>query len=251
MRAPRRRLLLSVLAALAAAACREPPARDVRLVLGTSAEVRAVGLKPPLPGMEAAFGALAGVEGALKRGGGGTAPELAPVERHAREVAEAAELAAAPDLEAAAQGHAVDLALRALRAAGARKGLVNLGGRSLGVFGEPLTLAVRDPESLEGPRWGSFTIQDAALATAGGPGSGPPARGVLSATVLARTAMDAAALAAAARALGPEEGLALLARRGAAGFVLYRDGGRKVLRATPGFAAAQALEASPGVELRP
>jgi hypothetical protein len=250
MRAPQRRLLLSVLTALAAAACREPPARDVRLVLGTSAEVRAVGLKPPLPGMEAAFGALAGVEGALKRGGG-KSPELAPVERHAREVAEAAELAVAPDIEAAAQGHAVDLALRALRAAGARKGLVNLGGRSLGVFGEPLTLAVRDPESLEGPRWGSFTIQDAALATAGGPGSGPPARGVLSATVLAGTAMDAAALAAGARALGPEEGLALLARRGAAGFVLYRDGGRKVLRATPGFAAAQALEASPDVELRP
>ncbi|HET8645306.1 MAG TPA: hypothetical protein VFO85_07445, partial [Vicinamibacteria bacterium] len=58
------------------------------------------------------------------------------------------------------------------------------------------------------------------------------------------------ALDTAVYVLGPQEGLALLGRRGAAGFVLLRDGGRKVVLTTPGFARTHSLEAAPDVEVR-
>jgi thiamine biosynthesis lipoprotein len=163
------------------------------------------------------------------------------------------------DLGGITKGYAVDRALATLRGAGARRALVNLGGSNLAVFGEPLTVAVRDPESLEAPRWASFTLSDAALGTAGvgprprpilDPRTGLPAHQVLAATVVAGSAMEADALGSAVYVLGADEGLALLARRGATGFVLYREGGRKVLRATPGFAAGHALEAAPDVQVR-
>jgi thiamine biosynthesis lipoprotein ApbE len=236
------------------------------MVMGTAAEVRAIGLQPPMPGIEAAFAALGGVDRALaslppEAGAAAEIPdELQAVRQRAREMAGAAG-ATDLDLRGLAEGHAVDLALGELRRAGARKGLVNLGGDRLAIFGEPLTVAVRDPESVDAPRWGSFTVSEAALGTTGSPrpgsaaaaGAGPgrPAGRVLAATVVARSALEAAALSASVHRLGAEEGLALLGRSGAAGFVLYREGGRKVLRATPRFAAAYALEAAPGVELRP
>ena len=292
--------------------------------MGTAAEVRAVGLEPPMPGIEAAFAALNRVDRAVAlwqeseltrlnaAGEASVSPELLAVLRHALEVAEASGGAFDPtveplvraagqpggnprelsegerrallsrmgfrrvqldparsfvrlepgtglDFSGIAKGYGVDLAVAELRRAGARKALVNLGGNSLAVFGEPLTVAVRDPEAAEGGRWGSFTLSEAALGTAGGerragrildPRTALPAGEVLAATVVAPTAMEADALDTALYVLGAQQGLALLARRGVAGFVLRREDGRKVVRTTPGFARRYSLEAAPGVEVR-
>jgi thiamine biosynthesis lipoprotein len=164
------------------------------------------------------------------------------------------------DFGGIAKGYAVDRALAALREAGARAGLVDLGGSSLGVFGAPTTVAVRDPESPDGPPWATFTLDGGALASSGGdqrpghildPRTGLPARKVLATTVVARSAMEADALSTAVFVLGAEEGQPLLARRGAAGLVLSREQGRPVIRASPGFAEAHGLRAAEGVTVRP
>jgi thiamine biosynthesis lipoprotein len=164
------------------------------------------------------------------------------------------------DLGGIAKGYAVDLALDALRGAGARRGLVDLGGSSVGVFGAPATMDVRDPERPEAPPWATFTLDGAALSSSGGdqrpghildPRTGLPARKVLAATVVAASAMEADALSTAVFVLGPDEGLALLTRRGAAGLVLLRDQGHAVIRATPGFAQAHDLRAADGVTVQP
>jgi thiamine biosynthesis lipoprotein ApbE len=142
-------------------------------------------------------------------------------------------------------GASADRAAASLRSAGARKGLVNLGGDHLVVFGEPLVVAVPDPGDVTAPRWASFSLADGALARRGSPG------GAAAVTVVAGTAAEAADVAAAAVALTPDEALALVARRGAAGVLQTHEGERHVLRATPGFAAARDLRAEAGVELRP
>jgi thiamine biosynthesis lipoprotein ApbE len=126
-----------------------------------------------------------------------------------------------------------------------------MGGRRLAVFGEPLTIAVRDPRLADGPRWATVTLQDAALATVDpGVAGAPRDDRVLSVTVVAKDAASAQALAAAAAELSPEGALARLAREGA-GFVLTREGDTRVIAATPGFAAAHALAPETGVVLRP
>jgi FAD:protein FMN transferase len=164
------------------------------------------------------------------------------------------------DFGGIAKGYAVDLALEALRSAGARGGLVDLGGSSLGVFGTSTVVAVRDPERPAASPWATFELREAALGTSGGdqrgehifdPRTGLPARKVLAATVVARSAMEADALSTAVYVLGADEGLALLARRGAAGLVLSREEGRAVIHASPGFAAAHALRPAEGVAVRP
>jgi FAD:protein FMN transferase len=164
------------------------------------------------------------------------------------------------DLGGIAKGYAVDLALAALREAGARDGLVDLGGSSLGVFGAPTTIAVRDPETPGAPPWAAFELDDAALASSGGdqrpghildPRTGLPARKVLATTVVAASAMEADALSTAVFVMGMDEGLALLARRGAAGLVLARERGRAVIHASPGFAEAHHLRAADGVTVQP
>ena len=164
------------------------------------------------------------------------------------------------DLGGIAKGYAVDLALVALRKAGARGGLVDLGGSSLGVFGTPTTVAVRDPERTDAPPWATFTLEGAALASSGGdqrpghifdPRTGLPARKVLATTVVARSAMEADALSTAVFVLGAEEGQALLVRRGAGGLVLSREQGRAVIRASPGFAQAHHLRVAAGVAVDP
>jgi thiamine biosynthesis lipoprotein ApbE len=148
-------------------------------------------------------------------------------------------------------GAGVDRSVALLRGAGARKGLVNVGGRRLAVFGEPLTVAVRDPRLADGPRWATVTLQDAALATVDpGVAGAPRDDRVLSVTVVAKDAATAHALAASAAELSPEEALARLARDGA-GFVLTREGGTRVIAATPRFAATWQLAPEAGVVLRP
>jgi len=163
------------------------------------------------------------------------------------------------DLGGIAKGYAVDLAMGELRRAGAEGGLVDLGTSSLGVFGDPVAVDVRDPESATGAPWASFRLADAFLATSGAdqrgahifdPRTGRAARGVLSATVVARTGLEADALSTALYVMGAADGLALLERRGAAGLVLLREHGRKVVRTTTGFGAAYGLVTAAGVALR-
>lgn len=150
----------------------------------------------------------------------------------------------------AIDGPAADRAVSVLRAAGARKALVNLGGDHVAVFGEPLVVAVPDPADVTQPRWGSFKLE-AALARASRAGRGDGAAETLAVTVVAKSAGDAAAIAAAALSLTPDEALALLAQRGVAGFVQTRDGTNRVMVTTSGFGAAHDLQAEAGVLVRP
>jgi FAD:protein FMN transferase len=302
-----------------------PSAREVRLVMGATAEVRAAGAADPAAALDAAFAALQRVDDRMSlwkpselttlnhAGRARVSPDLAAVLWHALDVSFASGGAFDPtveplvraaghlggrprrlgrcqrarllervgtahvhldtatrevsldpgtrlDLGGIAKGYAVDLALDALRRAGASAGLVDLGGSSLGVFGGPAPVDVRDPEDPARPPWATFEIDGAALASSGGdqrpghildPRTGLPARGVLAATVVARTATEADALSTAVYVLGADLGLALLSRRGAEGLVLLREGQRPVIRSSPGFAAAHALVAAPGVTVQP
>jgi len=318
-------MLRAVLAVLALGAGPADPAREVRLVMGATAEVQAMGLADPTPALAAAFAALQRVDDRMSlfkpselttlnhAGRARVSGDLRAVLWHALDVSYASAGAFDPTVEplvraaghlggkarrlsrcqrwrllarvgtahvhldpatrevrldpgtrldfgGIAKGYAVDQALEALRKAGAAGGLVDLGGSSLGVFGNSTTVAVRDPGDPAAPPWATFTLADAALASSGGdqrrghildPRTGLPAGKVLAATVVAGTAMEADALSTAVYVLGAEEGLALLARRGAAGVVLTREGGRAVIRASPGFAASRALRAAAGVTVRP
>lgn len=315
----------ALFALLAPAAPAADPAREVRLVMGATAEVRVLGAADPAPALDAAFAALQRVDDRMslwkpselttlnQAGRARVSTDLASVLLHALDVAYASGGAFDPTVEplvraaghlgghprrlggcerarllarvgtvhvhldpatravrldpgtrldfgGIAKGYAVDQALDALRAAGAAGGVVDLGGSSLGVFGMPMTVLVRDPDDPALPPWATFELQDGSLASSGGdqrpghildPRTGLPARKVLAATVVARTAMEADALSTAVYVLGAERGLELLSRRGAAGLVLARDGARPVLRASPGFAAAHALRPADGVTVLP
>jgi thiamine biosynthesis lipoprotein len=158
------------------------------------------------------------------------------------------------DLGGIAKGFAVDLALRALRGAGATSGLVDLGQSSISVFGQALTLEVRNPERPDGPAWARFSLSEGHVSTSGrdqkkvlDPRTGQPAHRVLSATVIAASAMEADALSTAVFVLGVDRGLALLERRHAAGFVLWRRRGRAVVETTAGLRSRYALEPAPGI----
>jgi len=299
-------------------------AREVRLVMGTTAEVRASGLVDPTLAFDAAFAALVRVDDAMSvwkpselmrlnhTGAGRVSADLLSVLTGALEIASASGGAFDPTVEplvratgglggphralgdaerrrllarvgfrrvhvaaataevrldpgtrldfgGIAKGYAADLALAALRSARATSGFVDLGGSSLGVFGESLIIDVRDPEGPGATPWASFRVEEAAVATSGGdqrpghifdPRTGRPATRALSATVVARTGIEADALSTAVYVLGAEAGLRLLTRRGAEGFVLLREAGERVIRTTPGFAAARALATTPGVQLR-
>jgi hypothetical protein len=193
------------LALLAAAACREPPARGMRRVQGVNLEIRAIGLpRPPEAALEAAFAGVTQMDGA-----------------------------------------SVDRAVAVLRAAGAGKGLVNLGGDRVAVFGEPLVVAVPDPADATRPRWASLSLSGAALVRARGD---VPGRAV---TVVGPSAASAEALARSALSLPPDQAVELLASRGASGFVQTLDGAQRSIVTTSGFAAAHDLRAEAGVEVRP
>ena len=166
------------------------------------------------------------------------------------------------DFGGIAKGYAVDEALAALRSAGAPAGVVSLGQSSLGLFGTSLDVEVRDPgpETVgPGPPWAVFRVQNGSVSTSGSdqrgahildPRSGAYADGVLSVTVVASTGVEADALSTAAFVLGAEPGLRLIERRGAEGFVLLREDGASVLRATRGFAEQHGLKLAKGVSSR-
>lgn len=166
------------------------------------------------------------------------------------------------DLGGVAKGYAVDRALAALRAAGAEAGVVSLGESSVGLFGTSLDLEVRDPQPPPGgpgKPWAVFRVRSGAVSTSGSdqrglhildPRSGDYARGVLSVTVLAATGVEADALSTAAFVLGKESGLRLIEQRGAEGFILLREAGASVVRATRGFADKHAMKLAGDVLLR-
>jgi FAD:protein FMN transferase len=162
------------------------------------------------------------------------------------------------DLGGIAKGYAADLALAALRKAGATRALADLGQSSVGAFEQEVVVDVRDPERASAPAWARFLLADGAVSTSGGdqrpghildPRTGLPSRKVLAATVVARTGIEADALSTAVYVLGAEEGLRLLEQRGAAGFVLERRNGQRTLEATKGFVRAYGLRAASGVRI--
>jgi thiamine biosynthesis lipoprotein len=296
-------------------------AREVRVLMGTTAEVAVAGAADDRGALEGAFAALVRVDDALSlwkesalvrlnRDGHASGPaELLAVVRAALDVAAASGGAFDPtvepllraagdyggrprtlgddertallqrvgygrvritdsgirmqpgtgiDLGGIAKGYAVDLALASLREAGASQALVDLGGSSVGGFGDPLLVDVRDPEG-RAPL-ASFVVRDAATSTSGAdqkpdhildPRTGRPAAGVVEATVVAATAMEADALSTAVFVLGPEAGLRLLRDRGAEGLVATREGDALVLRTTPEFVTRHALVARADVKLNP
>lgn len=312
-------LALSLLAGVAAA----EPYREVRLVMGSVAEVRLDGAPDARAAADAAFAALDRVDqdmslwhdSALTRlnaaGEAEVSAELMAVLHHALDVARVSGGAFDPtveplvraaghlgerrrtlsaverqtllrrvgydrvtllpdqqavrlqagtrlDLGGIAKGYAADLALVALRQAGTNRAVVNLGQSSWAVFGDVLQIEVRDPSGAPQPL-ARFRLQDAAASTSGGdqrpghildPRTGRPARIVLAATVVAASAMEADALSSAVYVLGARDGLALLRRRGAAGFVLYREAGRLHLLTTPGFRQHYRLEAASTIVVR-
>jgi thiamine biosynthesis lipoprotein ApbE len=62
--------------------------------------------------------------------------------------------------------------------------------------------------------------------------------------------MEADALSTAVFVMGADQGLALLERRGAAGFVLRRRRGRAVVEATAGLRSSYRLEPAAGIVVR-
>ncbi len=304
-----------------------PVAHEVRLVMGTTAEVEAHGPAELSLALAAAFGALTRVDDAMSlwkpselqrlndAGQGQPSRDLRAVLESALEIAAASAGAFDPTVEplvrarggfgapalslsptdrtallarvgyrrvhldpdsgrvrlepgtrldfgGIAKGYAADLALDALRSGGAEAGFVSLGESSLGQFGKSLDLEARDPEApadQRGQPWASFRVAGGSVSSSGfaqkgahilDPRTGEPPRGLLSATVVAATGIEADALSTAVFVLGADAGLRLLEQRGATGFVLLRESGVRVVRATNGFARAHALELAPGVSLR-
>lgn len=127
-----------------------------------------------------------------------------------------------------AKGYAVDLAVAAMRAAGATRGLVNAGGDLAGFGPRPWPVTVVDPASRR-PAAELWVENGAAATSAARPGSLafdhlPRARnGWLSATVVAPACIDADALTKVVLADGPRA-LACLALAEAAALRLGAEG---------------------------
>ncbi len=168
------------------------------------------------------------------------------------------------------KGLAVDRCWEALRHAGARGFLINLGGnmRASGrpANTRPWSVGVRNPFHTD-QLLGRLRLEDGmAVATSGhyerfvtidgvryahimDPRSGRPVRGMAGVTVLARTAMEADALSTTLFVLGPEAGLAMLARSGRwAEAVFVPDRQPMELWVTPGWMTW--FEPAPGVTVR-
>ena len=149
-------------------------------------------------------------------------------------------------LDGIAKGYVVDRAVAALAAAGAERVMVDAGGDiasgGAGVGKEPWVVAIQDPIRQERSA-GRVRLAGEAVATSGDymqaftqdrrhhhildPRTGRSPERTSSVSVVAATAMDADALSTALLVLGPDAGLALLARvPGAEGLVIDKDGTR-------------------------
>jgi len=154
------------------------------------------------------------------------------------------------DLGGVAKGYAVDEAVRALKEAGVKAGIVNAGGdlRSFGIRPRRgfWKIGVQDPDNPQ-ELAGVLEVKEAAVATSGDyqryfeedgvryhhildPATGYPANsGLRGTTVTAPDCATADALATAAFVMGPEKGLALLERwKGVEGVLITDDG--KILK---------------------
>ena len=175
---------------------------------------------------------------------------------------------AAVDLGGIAKGHALDCAALAMRKAGARGGVIDLGGNVL-VFGKDpgRQVGIVDPHQ-ENRLLASIPLADAAAATSGqyeryltikgrryghilDPRTGWPVSPGVSVTVVSDRAILADALATAAVVLGPEAGLALLEKTaGVEGVLAVSDGrGGFQLKTTSGYTSlgsAHTLQSPPG-----
>lgn len=146
------------------------------------------------------------------------------------------------DLGAVAKGLAVDAAAHELGSF--RNFAIDAGGDlylgGCNPQGKPWSAGIRHPR-IPDQVIDSFYLQDQAICTSGDyergqhildPRHGDVATEVVSATVIAPTAMLADALATAAFVLGPQEGIALLARQGVEG--VFVTASLEILR-TPGL----------------
>ena len=154
------------------------------------------------------------------------------------------------DLGGVAKGYAVDEAVRALKEAGVKAGIVNAGGdlRSFGIRPRRgyWKIGVQDPDNPQ-ELAGVLEVKEMAVATSGDyqryfeeggvryhhildPATGYPANsGMRGTTVTAPDCATADALATAAFVMGPEKGLALLERwEGVEGVLITEDG--KILK---------------------
>lgn len=162
------------------------------------------------------------------------------------------------DLGGIAKGHAVDNAAAILQRRGIRHAYVSAGGDSRVIGdrcddngGRPWSVAIRHPRR-EGPV-AVLPLEDVSISTSGDyeryfddgaervhhlidPATGLSPRGVHSVTVLADDGVTSEALSKALFVLGPERGLALLARCPGTDAVLVDAEGR--LHWSPGLAAA-------------
>ena len=158
------------------------------------------------------------------------------------------------DLCGIAKGHALDRIAEALKAAGIRSALIEVGGevRTLGNHpdGRPWAIGIADPT---GPGvWQIVAPADLALATSGpavnglaapvatshiiDPRRGKPASSaLLSVSVLANTAMRSDALATALSAAGPENGINLARRLGHSALFILKGKSRPVQIMTGDF----------------
>lgn len=150
------------------------------------------------------------------------------------------------DLGGVAKGYAVDDAVRALKEAGVKAGIVNAGGdlRSFGVRPRRgyWKIGVQDPDNPQ-ELAGVLEVKEAAVATSGDyqryfeedgiryhhildPATGYPAHtGLRGTTVIASDCATADALATAVFVMGPEKGLVLLESwEGAEGVLITDDG---------------------------
>jgi len=141
---------------------------------------------------------------------------------------------AALDLGAVAKGYALDRAEAAMRKAGARAGMVDLGG-NVAVFGPsprgdgPWVLGIRHPRR-KGQLMGTMTTDSGSVSTSGDyeqffeaggvrythimdPRTGRPVRGVVSATVSAARGMTSDILSTLLFVLGPDEGRRFLSEQ--------------------------------------
>ncbi len=170
------------------------------------------------------------------------------------------------DLSAIAKGYGVDLAARALEAAGARDYLVEAGGevrvRGRNADGEPWRIGIEEPDAMPPRPWLVVPLDGLAMATSGDyriyfeqggrrysheidPATREPVRGSLaSVTVVARDCAWADAMATALFVMGADRGMAFATERGmAACFIERGEGGKLVDRQSPAFAKLGATRA--------
>jgi thiamine biosynthesis lipoprotein len=194
-------VLLAVL--VIGAALPAPREREMRVVLGTFAEIEIAGAPDPKAAFALAFERIEAVERSLsiwkeesevsrlnRAGEGSVSAELftaiegalelsrasggafdATLEPHGHERVELERSerrvrlnGTRLDLGAVLKGRAVDAALGALKESGAASALVDLGTSSIGVFGEePVTFEVRNPKGGSSPA--SFRLREGAVAS--------------------------------------------------------------------------------------